>query len=172
MRAFLIIGLLLLQVSVFAQQDDIVKLRALYKTAAANEQQAQELLEQSEAQNYLVSPLFLGYRGAAQAILSGHGFNPARKLKLFNAGVKQLEQAIQLDPKNIELRFLRFSIQCNCPSFLNYNRMLSEDLKFIIDNLQALPSKDKAFKADIVEFLLQSGRCSSAEEAQLKNIGN
>ncbi len=76
----------------------------------------------------------LGYLGALQTIWATHTFNPIEKLSTFNKGKKNIEKAINIDKTNIELRFLRLSIQKNCPKFLNYYYHIDEDEKMVKKN--------------------------------------
>ena len=53
------------------------------------------------------------------------------KYESFTKGKKQLESIIKKYPDNIELHFLRLTIQDNLPSFLGYDDNISEDKNFI-----------------------------------------
>jgi len=55
--------------------------------------------------------LINGYKGAITAAMANHVKSKAEKLKLFNSGKKLIEAAIKADAQNVELRFLRFTIQ-------------------------------------------------------------
>ena len=55
----------------------------------------------------------------------------AEKIRLFNHGRKQLESAIKQRPQNAEYRFLRLSVQENCPPILKYNQNIREDAQLI-----------------------------------------
>ncbi len=63
-------------------------------------------------------PLFLGYHGASQMMMAKHVGNPFKKLSYFNKGKDMYTAAINADPRNVELRFLRFSVQAEAPGFL------------------------------------------------------
>jgi len=54
-----------------------------------------------------------------------------RKLDLFKAGGKKLEDAIALHKTNTEYRFLRLLIQENAPMILNYNNNINEDAAMV-----------------------------------------
>ena len=57
--------------------------------------------------------------------------NPYTKLSYFNDGKKLIDQAIKMDPKNAELRYLRFMIQQNTPDFLNYSDDINADFEIL-----------------------------------------
>jgi len=61
-----------------------------------------------------------------------HSYNPVAKLKYFNEGKIYLEKAIAQASNNVELHFLRFTIQTNLPGFLGYKSNIEEDRSFIL----------------------------------------
>jgi hypothetical protein len=82
----------------------------------------------------------MGYLGGLQTIWANHVFNPINKLKTFKEGKINIEKAIKLDPDNVELRFIRLSIQKNAPSFLGYNSNINSDKEFIKSNQKTISS--------------------------------
>ena len=87
-----------------------------------------------------------GYRGMSFMLLSKHASNPYNKMSYFTKGSEILDKAIQEDNENIELRFLRYTIQCEAPIFLNYKSELSLDLNFIktqVNNLKDFDLKNR-----------------------------
>jgi hypothetical protein len=86
------------------------------------------------------SPLHLAYLGAFKSVWAIHVFNPIGKLSTFNQGKEDIEEAISLDPDNIEIRLIRFSVQSKAPKILGYKNNISEDKMMIIANLDQLNS--------------------------------
>ena len=80
------------------------------------------------------SPIHRAYLGGLQTIWARHVFSPISKLNTFKEGKKNIEQAIENDPKNLEIRFIRLSVQKNAPSFLGYKANINEDTAFIKEN--------------------------------------
>ncbi len=72
-----------------------------------------------------------------------------QKLKLFSEGKLKLEQCITKDKNNGEYRFLRLSIQENCPALIKYNSNINEDKSVIV---QQFKSFDKDLKAAILKY--------------------
>jgi hypothetical protein len=68
-------------------------------------------------------------------------------------GKDVLEQAIQKEPLNVELRFIRFSIQCNSPKFLDYHSNINADKLLLLKEVKAI--KDVDLKKRITKFLNQ-----------------
>lgn len=93
------------------------------------------------------------YLGAAMTLMASEYLNPYQKLKSFNSGTDMIDEGIAKDPRNGELRFVRYLIQSYSPSFLNYNNQLSEDLEVINASLNKAPidldwkQNYRAFKA-------------------------
>ena len=87
------------------------------------------------------SATHLGYLGGLQTIWANHVFSPMSKLNTFNKGKKNIEQAIKKEPNNVELRFIRLSVQKNAPSFLGYHSNIKEDIGFIKNNRGEIKSE-------------------------------
>lgn len=87
-----------------------------------------------------ISATHLAYLGALQTIRANHVFSPITKLSTFKEGKKNIEQAINKEPNNAELRFIRLSIQKNAPSFLGYKSNMKEDTEFIRKNRHQIES--------------------------------
>jgi len=73
------------------------------------------------------------------------------KFSYFEEGKKMIEEAIKMDPNNLEIRFLRYINQKNTPWILNYKNNIKEDYKFITSNLNLIHDED--FKKIVVETL-------------------
>jgi hypothetical protein len=128
----------------------IEDLRRLFDNAIKNERSAELLLQQS-ANNDIERNTLLGYKAATQMIMAKFYFNPWKKLQTFNSGKGQLETAIQIEPNNIELIFLRYMIQKNSPSFLQYNNSIASDKKILLLSINNL--KDQDLKSRISNYL-------------------
>lgn len=109
--------------------------------------------------------IIIGYKGAIMAAMANHIKNKQEKLKLFNSGKKFIDQSVITDNENVELRFLRFTIQSNCPKALGYNNQLDSDKKFILDNLDSI--KNSSLKKKMGSFLLESNYLSTAEKKRI-----
>lgn len=115
-----------------------------------------------------LTPVILGYKGAVKMIMAKHYFNPIDKLYSFKEGKEILENAIAKDPKNTELVYLRFGIQCNSPKFLNYCNNIHQDKTFLLKNLATI--EDKELKKRIVNFLKSCNQLTAKEMMQLQKI--
>jgi hypothetical protein len=88
------------------------------------------------------NPVMLAYRGAASAASAGSVSGVNKKLQYFNNGKAELEQAVELAPLDLEIRFLRLATQLNAPSFLGYHGNIEEDKKLIISSLTKISLTD------------------------------
>ena len=161
----LVLGLVFLMMTNSFPQSDISEVRALYKEAAQEERAAQELLKIT-AQSKAKDPLMLGYHGVAQMMMAKHVGNPFKKLSYFNKGKDLFSEAISADPQNLELRFLRFTVQAETPGFLNYKQNLGEDKRILLSGTSGL--KDPGLRQMILAYLLSSKELSAAEKEKLK----
>lgn len=107
---------------------DIEYIRKNYHKAQNDANFCREMTQQLSKEPGTV---YLAYLGAFQAIWAHHTVNPLGKLNSFNEGRKKIEAALKIEPNNIEIRFVRYSIQKNAPSFLNYRKNIVEDRKFL-----------------------------------------
>ncbi|MCF8463421.1 MAG: hypothetical protein K9G41_01165 [Flavobacteriales bacterium] len=97
------------------------------------------------------SNLLLGYKGAVELGMARHDPNVFKKMGYFNDGKEKLEKSIEKDPANIELRFLRLTIQTHMPAFLGYGENKENDKAFVLANLEKAPSED--FKKRVRGFI-------------------
>lgn len=134
----------------YAAQPTMSQLRQLFEKSTKEESYCQQMIELLETYNEKM-PLFYGYLGSAKVLMAEHSFNPLQKLSYFNDGKQILEKAISVDPNNLELRFLRYSIQNNAPFFLNYNDMLEVDREFLINNMEKV--NDPELKNIVTKYL-------------------
>jgi hypothetical protein len=109
---------------------------------------------------------YLGTLSACKAKLS---WNPYMKVKHLNNAEATYKTAINADPHNIEIRFLRFSVEHNVPGFLGFNKDLTTDRDEIITQLDKknYGTADKDLTIAIIKFLLQSKRCTPIQNEGL-----
>lgn len=131
------------------------EVRALFQKAAADEKACNDLIKKLEVYNEKSCPLLAGYKACATMMLAKYSFNPFTKLSNFWKGKTLLEKSIAADKQNIELRFLRYTIQKKAPLFLQYRSSLKEDELIVTKALPKL--NDASLKIMIVEFLKQEG---------------
>lgn len=149
--------ILLIQTSLSGTNSD---LRLQYHKAIYNEDIANSLDANLKLINNKTA-LQAGYYGANKMVLAKFAFWPNTKYSLFIEGKNLLESAIGIDQKNIELIYLRYSIQLNSPDFLGYNQNKESDKKFLVSKVRLISDKD--LKERITRFLIEEGKLSETE---------
>ena len=87
------------------------------------------------------SVLLKGYKGGVLMGMARHHINPFKKLSYFGGGKKLIEEALTIDPYNLELRFLRLTIQTNLPEFLGYADDKENDKAFVLNGLERVQNE-------------------------------
>ena len=135
----------------FAQTINVDEARKMYVKSGENNDVCNKLyslLCQIDEKN---QNLLLGYKGAVMAEMAKHEKDAPKKLKFFKEGKRKLDEAILNDLENIELRFLRLSIQLHTPDVLRYNGQIATDKEFIHENLNKV--KNENLKKSISEYM-------------------
>lgn len=91
--------------------------RANYNKVLSDKKLCKEMISELE-KTKTNSATHLAYLGGLKAIWANHVFSPISKVNTFDEGKKNIEKAIKAEPDNVELRFIRLSIQKNAPGFL------------------------------------------------------
>ncbi len=152
MKKICLILFILISLQSWAAIPTIKEVRVLYQKAATEKSSCirlLSLLENCQGENVILS----GYKACANMIMAKHVINPIKKLSLFISGKQTLEGIIQNNRNNIELRYLRLTIQSNSPSFLNYRNAINSDKQYIIQTLSTV--QDEQLKTLITSYLQQ-----------------
>ena len=159
-------SILIVLLSVFSSHStlDLTKVRDAFERASKDEQIAKQLYSKVD-QEAATSTIMLGYKGAVTMVLAKFQFNPFSKLEYFTNGKLLLEKAISQDTDNIELIFIRFSIQSYAPAFLKYNKHLIKDKNFLLNHIFEISDKD--LQTRISKFLKSSPHLSTTERNSL-----
>ncbi|TCC89170.1 hypothetical protein EZ428_15830 [Pedobacter frigiditerrae] len=149
------------------EEIEIVTLRKLYYEAAESKAAAVKLTSTLSKVNDQSKALLICYKGAAQMMEAKYAFSPITKFSKFSKGKSAIEKAIVKDPKQIEIRFIRFSIQTNLPFFLGYNESIKTDKEMLINSINKID--DENLKQNVVNYLLTSKYCTSDEIKRIRN---
>ncbi len=150
---------------------DIGQLRKDYINSISNSDKADELYEKLGA---VKNPdaLTLAYLGSVEAIKGKHAWNPVDKLSYLKQGFATINKAVAKDPNQLEVRFLRFTLQYYVPGFLGYSKNLIADKDKIVSILKKHPSDDLKVDGEIlknmVNFMIDSKKCNAQEVAVLR----
>lgn len=140
-------------------------IREVYGSAAINENDCKKLILLSVKYSSVVSPTIDAYNACGTMMMAKYVYNPISKLSCFREGKKLLEKCIRTNNENIEMRYLRFTIQSKSPAFLLYNNSIEKDKLFLLKSIENV--EDLQLKKMIVSFLKSSEYLSSREKQNL-----
>lgn len=118
------------------------------------------------------SALVTAYIGTLEALKAKHAWNPYNKIKYVKVSMQTMQQAINMDKDNMEIRFMRFSIQHYTPSFLGFSKELALDRKEIVKHYQngSFGVADQTLVKNVAKFMVESNRCTPDEVKILKKF--
>ena len=103
-----------------------------------------ENIDGVEAQAYFAAMLFMK---------SKYVKFPITKYKYFKKGKLKLDKLIQTNPKNIEIRYIRYLFQNEIPKFLGYHNNIEEDYLIIINGIET-SNYSNDFKCKVLNYML------------------
>jgi hypothetical protein len=145
------------------------EIRLLYKQASENESVVPILLEKLQASATQQKAVLLGYRGAVFALQGKYAWMPFSKLSFLQDALATLHKAIQQDPENVEIRFLRLTVEKNIPMFLGMAIHLTEDKDKILENILAV-STEPEMRQVIASYILENTICTKKEKELLQQV--
>ena len=155
-----------LLVGFFCKSQNPSQIRAQYPLAQESEELTSQL-DDKLAQTSGADPVMMAYKGAVKTLMADFAKKVKEKKVYFKEGVELIETAFKAEPNNIEIRYLRLTIQEHAPKFLKYHDNISEDKAFIQKNYTSISSKE--LKAVIREFILES-KSFDDEEKELVGL--
>ena len=126
--------------NIFAYSTNIEKIRELYTKAYLSELDC-KLFGENLTKEKKTCSLIEAYTGCYFLMKCKFTKKPLQKINYFVAGKTNIEQAIKMNPKSVELRFLRYSVQRQLPRFLFYFSELNNDLQFIRENVNKIQNQ-------------------------------
>ncbi len=158
------------------EPETINQIRILFYEAVESEEKLEEL-ENFFSKNFtekalIYHPLLLAYTGAIDALKAKHAFNPFTKFSRVISSLNTLDRAVNREPNNLEIRFIRFSILHNLPGFFGYSKERSEDISVIVAQLakKDYVRYDPKLQKNVIEFMLDSERLDATQTLQLKKL--
>ena len=177
MRLYLLLLFLLLLASgapVAAQAGssaDLPTLRHLYAEASVSEVAANQL--RLRLRGYAgADAAVLAYQAVGEALQARYGWSPLAKLRAVRAAQELFGRAVALEPDNVEVRFLRFTVESHIPRYLGFSPHLADDRAHIMRGARHFPSLglDGQSQRMIRDFMLLFGDCSPEEARLLRAV--
>ncbi|MFS4454843.1 hypothetical protein [Maribacter sp. 2304DJ31-5] len=154
--------ILLLLLGGFLTEIDLAEVRQKYKQAYHSPEITHDLNTMLLEVSATDKPVLIGYKGALLTLKAKHAKGIKNKKAFFKKGITFLELAITKEPSNIEIRFLRLSVQENAPKIVGYKGNLKEDKFFIHNNYEK--TKNSAVKSLITDYVASSTLFTTAEK--------
>lgn len=139
--------------------------RTLYGKATTEESDCEKLLRVLPPYEDTNDETLKAYRACATMLNAQYVWSPFTKMSYFKNGRNHLQKSVEADPDNVEIRYLRFTIQTESPAFLGYNEEISEDKNMLISSLNSL--NDKELKKMIFDYLKSSDQLTKEEKQSL-----
>lgn len=151
---------------------DIKYIRREFNLAIDNEEKANLLFQALAKSAPSSNSLQYAYLGATEALLAKHSFNPLTKMNYVNSALNKLNSAVVQNKNDIEIRFMRFSVESELPRYLGMSKHLEEDKNVIIKGL--LKGRTHAEHYSMYKVfankLYQSKFCNKEEKILLWNL--
>lgn len=139
-------------------KDTVQTLRSLFWQAGTNEDAITPFFAAANECQDSERALFKGYLGVATMMRARITGNPLKKWYFFNKGKVLLERAIDNKPDQVELRFLRLSVQKELPVILDYRSSIKNDCTFIVHHISDFMSENQANQKlgeKMLDFMVQ-----------------
>lgn len=112
---------------------------------------------------------YQAYRGALEVVRAKHARWPGNKLNHLNRGAEILDDLVNRDPGNLEVRYLRLASYLFLPFFLRRDDSVASDLERLV---RELPDQPEAFTPEVyravVRFVLDHGKLDEIAAGRLR----
>jgi hypothetical protein len=169
----IILLLILFSFTSQAKESEMKFIRETFYLAVEDETELDKL-EKYIIRNYsedpsVYPPVILAYSGGVDALKAKHVFSPFSKVKFLLRSLETLNEAVSRGSGDLEIRFIRFSVIDNIPSFLGYGKERNEDKEVIIKELLKgdYRNLDKETQKGLTEYLLESSNVTETEKSIL-----
>ncbi|AFL80417.1 hypothetical protein Aeqsu_0914 [Aequorivita sublithincola DSM 14238] len=160
------IFILLFFISFFGNAQDLKEIRAQYPKAVESTEITAKFDGEFSNVDSSSKPTLLAYKGAVLTLKAKFAKKKSDKIDFFKEGVSLIESAVKAEPSDIEIRYIRMSVQENSPRFLGYHKNIEEDKEFILKNYPNVSSKE--LKMVIKDFVMNSENFNESENSAFK----
>lgn len=147
---------------IFVFKPDLTDIRVMYRNAHNSQKDVLALYQKLESIVESDEKVLVAYKGASIAMLAKYEKGTKQKTEKFKRGVALVEYAIVEDPDNIEIRFIRLSVQQNSPKVLKYKSNIEVDKNFILSNYSNIRSS--GLKNYLKHYILHSNNFTEEEK--------
>jgi hypothetical protein len=158
---FLIVLIMAIGFSISSVDLDVI--RDAYKEASNDKTKVDALNRLLLSVTKEDEAVLVAYKGASTVLNARYSKILLDKKKMFIEGVSYIEHAIDKVPDEVELRFIRISIQENTPKFLKYKDNIEEDKQLILTQFNSINSS--SLKNHIQDYILHSELFTDEEKS-------
>jgi len=151
----------------------ITEVRKLFYNAINSSENTNKLYNILVKENTANNALLKGYYGATIGLKAKHASNPISKMSLLSEALKIIDEAINDDKSNIELRHLRFAIEGKTPAILGFRKHIVDDKNVIVKGLKNKITReqfDKKHVSIMINDILKQKICTETETALLYKL--
>ncbi|HOW35049.1 MAG TPA: hypothetical protein PL155_01350 [Candidatus Omnitrophota bacterium] len=116
--------------------------------------------------------IVLSYYGATKGLEAKFSFNPAQKVSGLSLALKLLDKAVDKDPDDLEVRFVRFATLSHLPPFFGVGEKRLQDVNALYLSLvrKDYARVDLKTQLEMIEFLLRNGKLTKQQRSSLGNL--
>lgn len=170
-----LVPLLLAGLAVSSNRDEFSRARALYYKGSDGDNQAYEsaakLFDTLDAQAPN-DPRIEVYTGSLRLWQASHTWAIWKKNSLSKEGIQMMDAAVQADPNNLEIRFVRAVTDYSLPSFFHRHEQSNEDFALLASQASVAAAEGKLEPRLAAAslyfhglFLHEGSKASAAEKA-------
>jgi len=156
------LSFLFLSIFILSIKPEIADVRINYKEAVFSKSKAFLLSNDLKGITKNDDQRLVAYKGATTALTAKYQKGAKLKGETFKKGIELIEYAVAQSSSDIEIRFVRLSIQQNSPKFLKYNSDIEVDKNFILKNFNQIKSTE--LKEYIKAYILESENFTEDEK--------
>lgn len=147
-----------------ARAQDLPRIKKLMVKAVESQEITNDLFQELSALKSQ-DPLIWAYIATLEGLKAKHSWNPYNKLKFVSRSQKLIAKAVEARPDDLEIRFMRFSLQHYTPEFLGFSKNLDEDRQVIhrLYEQRKFGRTDQDLVRNIAKFMIETQRCTPAE---------
>lgn len=170
MKIKVVLILFLVSMGSAAHAHSIEQLRKAFHSSVLHPDQLSTFLSALE-EIQTPSPIEQAYLGAAEALKARASWNPIMKISHLSKFRDLINEALQEDASNLEIRFLRYSIEFNIPKLLRSEESMHEDKNIILSNIANIDhfDIDNSFIIYILTLFEDTKACSLEEIEMIKS---
>ncbi len=153
--------------------DTLDMARQLFYSSVENEKALEKAfnLFQKIGEQESYEGMALTYIGALTALKGKYAFSPISKYRWVLKGLQVMDQAIMMNPENIEARFIRGMTCFYLPFFFRRKKTAYGDFQFIVSKIkEEFYHYDGQMMLNVIQFLLDHAKLDEEEIQTLQEI--